>query len=65
MIFTVSEMYCEAIRQDAMSEHSDIQYDCQSFESKRAHAVAMICRLRQCSHENGDTCTESEMCPIV
>jgi hypothetical protein len=47
-IFITSEMYCKTITQDYTLNFQTLDYDCQSFESKRTHGVAMIWR-----QENG------------
>jgi hypothetical protein len=39
--------------------------NCQRFESKIAHTVAMICHQGHYSQENGDTSAKSKMCPVV
>jgi hypothetical protein len=56
--FTISETYCEKMKQDSPSDISDLTLNCRSSESKRANAVAMICHQRHYSQENGDTSAE-------
>jgi hypothetical protein len=51
------------VEQSGKIQHPNFQtfdYNYQNVESKCAHAVAMICRQRYCSQENGDTCEKKK-----
>jgi hypothetical protein len=65
MIYKITEIYSETLRQNDTSEISYTDYNPQSLESKFAYAVAIICGHLHCSQENGDTSVKSEGCHVV
>jgi hypothetical protein len=68
MVFKVSEICCETIRQDTKPELSDIKIttaEVLNQSVQHAYPVAMIFCLGHCSQENGDTSAKTEGCPVV